>query len=102
MASIQAGSYTIQQILDRAGFNFREKAAADYNNGEPDFRRIKVGGLSFDSLDKEVNVPVTADEVVITLDGKKVVSLSVDLDDAQKEMRAASFAAAEASELANK
>lgn len=99
MASIQAGSYTIQEILDHAGFDFRAKAAADYNNGEPDYRRVKVGGLSFDNLEKRINVPVTADELVITLDGKKAVALAVDLDDEQKKERAASFeAAADASD----
>lgn len=99
MASIQAGLYTVQEILDRAEFNFAEKAAADYLDGAPDYRRVKVGGLSFDNLERQINIPVTADELVITLDGKKAVALSVDLDDEQKKERASSFeVAAEASD----
>lgn len=91
MATIQAGLYSVQEILDRAGFNFAEKAAADYLDGAPDYRRVKVGGLSFDNLERQINVPVTADELVITLDGKKAVALDVELDDEQKKLRAYSF-----------
>ena len=103
MASIKAGSQSIRDILAAANFDFEKEAAADYNDGAPDARRVRVGGLPFDSLDKQVSVPVTADEVEITLDGKKVASLSVELDEKQKEERRYSFdTAADASEPSNK
>ncbi len=95
MASIQAGSRTIQEILDAAKFDFAAKAAADYNDGQPDFRRVKVGGLGFDSLDKQVTVPPTADVVEITLDGKKEASLDVTLDETQEKERKESFKSAD-------
>lgn len=99
MADIQAGTYTVQEVLDKAGFDFKEKAAADYLNGEPDHRRVRVGGLSFDDPNETVTVPTTADELVVTLDGKEHATLKVTLDDDQKEERRRSFdSAADASE----
>jgi hypothetical protein len=87
MASIKAGLYSVDELLKTANFDFEKESAAEYNGGAPDFRRVKVGGLSFDSLDRQVNVPVTADTVTVTLDGKKVAELSVELDDEQKAER---------------
>jgi hypothetical protein len=94
MAKVQAGLHSVRELLDAAGFDFEKEAAADYNDGAPDFRRVKVGGLSFDDLEKSVNVPPTADSVEITLDGKKVASLDVELDERQKEERRLSFESA--------
>lgn len=78
MSSIKSGNHTIKEILDIAEFDFHAKAAADYNDGDPDFRRVKVGGLGFDDLDKVVHIPSTATEVVITLDDKPEVTLEVE------------------------
>jgi len=89
--TIQAGTYTVRELLDRAEFDFEKKAAADYNDGNPDFRRVKIGGLGFDDLDDTVVVPVTADELEITLDGKAETKLTVELDDEQKGLRAYSL-----------
>lgn len=91
MASIKAGTYTVGELLQAAKFDFENKAAADYLNGQPDFRRVQIGGLGFDSLDSVVVVPATADEVLITLDGKKEVVVDVTLDDAQQEERKLAF-----------
>jgi hypothetical protein len=92
MASIQAGLHSVREILDAASFNLEEKAAADYLDGAVDHRRVKVGGLGFDSADKTIRIPVTADEVEITLDGKKEATLSVDLDEEQKRERSRTLA----------
>ena len=35
-----------------------------------DYRRVKVGGLSFDDLDKKIRIPESAKTIEITLDGK--------------------------------
>jgi hypothetical protein len=94
MASIKAGTYTLEEIFRKANFDFADKAAADYNDGNPDYRRVKVGGLGFDSLDEKIVVPVTANELVISLDGESAEVLSVELDEDQRAARSASFEAA--------
>lgn len=90
MADIKAGSYSVAELLRAADFDL-SRAGADYLNGNPDLRRVTVGGLGFDSLEDRLSVPVTADAVDITLDGEVVESLSVKLSDAQKAERAYSF-----------
>lgn len=90
MAKIRAGAYTIGEILRTADFDL-SRAGADYLDGQPDLRRVTVGGLGFDSLEESLAVPVTADAVDITLDGEVVESLEVTLDDAQKAERTYSF-----------
>lgn len=94
MASIKAGYYSVGDVFKAVGFDFGGSAAADYLDGQPDFRRVQVGGLAFDSLDDKITIPVTADVVEITLDGEVVESLDVDLDAAQKKERAYSFSTA--------
>lgn len=92
--SLKAGTYTAGDLMREAGFDFEKEAAADYLQGKPDFRRVRVGGLAFDSLEETVVVPYTANEVVVTLDGKEAAKLAVELDDEQKELRARSFESA--------
>jgi hypothetical protein len=77
MADIEAGIYTVREIFQIAGFNFEEKAAADHLNGAPDYRKVKVGGLGFDDLDKVLRVPEAADELVIAVDGVEDTKLTV-------------------------
>lgn len=84
--SIKAGLYTVGQIFAEAGFDF-EKAAHSDETGGLDYRRVKVGGLPFDNLDKQVEVPVSADELVISVDGKEELRLEVELDDEQQAAR---------------
>jgi hypothetical protein len=91
MANIQAGTYTVQQILEVAGLDFNREAAADYLNGQPDYRRVRVGGLGFDSLEECIVVPVTTDELVVALDGKTHTTLKVTLSSEQQEERDYSF-----------
>lgn len=93
MADIKAGSCTFGEILRAAGFELSD-AGAEYLDGQPDLRRVTVGGLGFDSLEDVVTVPVTADKVDVTLDGEVVKSLSVKLSSEQKKERAYSFATA--------
>lgn len=92
MAKISPGIHSVRDLFAQSGFDFEGQAAADYNDGAPDFRRVKVGGLGFDDLDREVRVQPTADSVEITLDGQKVAELEVVLDEAQQEARRESFA----------
>jgi hypothetical protein len=91
MASIKAGTYTVDELLSAANFDLSEKAAVDYNPEGVDYRRVKIGGLSFDSTDDVIRVPVTADTVDITVDGSVDTTLKVELDDDQKEERRNSF-----------
>ena len=69
MASAYAGRYTYRELFNQVGFDFNAKAAAAYNQGQPDYRRVKVGGVGFDSLDDEIVIPYTANTITITLDG---------------------------------
>jgi hypothetical protein len=94
MSKINAGVYTVAEILNAAGFDFKKEAAADHLGGAPDYRRVKVGGIGFDDLDKVVNVPYTANELVITVDGGDHTTLEVNLSDDQKEQRKLSFESA--------
>lgn len=94
MASIYAGLHTVREVFNAANFDFEAQAAADYNSGAPDYRRVKISGLGFDDLGDTVNIPVTIDEVVITLDGAEVARLDVALTDEQRGLRAYSFATA--------
>lgn len=91
MASINAGTHTVRDIFRAAKFNFEENAAADYLGGAPDYRRVQIGGLGFDDLDDRIVVPVTADDLDITVDGESHTTLSVDLSEDQKKERAYSF-----------
>lgn len=77
MATIEPGQYTIQQLIERAGFDLG-KAGADYLEGKPDHRRVTVGGLPFTDLTDEIVVPYNATEVEVTLDGKTEAILEVD------------------------
>jgi len=81
MASIKPGTYTFGEIFDHAGFNFAKEAAAEYNNGGPDYRRVLVGGLGLDDLSDKLVVPPTADQLVIALDGNDHTILDVDTSD---------------------
>lgn len=92
MAKISPGMHSVRDLFAKAGFDFEGQAAADYNDGAPDYRRVKVGGLSFDDLDREVRVQPTADSVEITLDGKKVAEFEVSLSEEDQARRAESFA----------
>lgn len=92
MASVKPGIYKVSELLEKADFDFEKEAAADYNNGAPDFRRVQVGGLPFDDLNQTVRVPVTANAVSISLDGEEKASLEVDLSDEEdQKARAYSF-----------
>lgn len=98
MASVRAGMHKVSDLLAAADFDFASEAAAEYLDGQPDHRRVKVGGLSFDSVDQEVRVPVTANEVEIELDGAVVATLDVELDEEQQEARRESFETSAVSE----
>lgn len=94
MASIKAGSYTVGDVFKSVKFDFEGQAGAEYLEGRPDYRRVQVGGLAFDSLEDKITIPVTADSVEITLDGEVVETLDVDLDATQLKERAYSFSTA--------
>jgi hypothetical protein len=85
MAKVKPGLYKVSELLDKAGFDLKKEAAADYLNGEVDHRRVQVGGLPFDDVEKVIEVPVTANEVVVSLDGKEVAKLEVDLSDEEHQ-----------------
>ncbi len=91
MAKIRPGQYTVREVFEAADFDHAEKLAADYNDGGPDFRKVKVGGLDVHSLDDLVSVPVTADTLDISLDGSVDSSLDVELSADDEKARAASF-----------
>lgn len=96
---IKAGFHTVDEILARANFDLAEKAQVDYNPEGVDRRRIKIGGLGFDSGEDVINVPVTADILEITVDGQVDTTLEVELTAEQKKLRVYSFeTAAEANE----
>lgn len=71
------GVYTVGELLNLANVDFLTHATTDYG---VDYRRVQIGGLPFDNLDKVVIV--SDDEATTTLeiraDGKKVGSLTVD------------------------
>jgi len=94
MANIAAGRYTYRELFNDVGFNFEDSAAADYNDGAPDFRRVKVGGVGFDSLDDVVVVPYTADTLDISVDGKAAQTLNITLSPEDERLRKLSFESA--------
>lgn len=85
MASVKPGLYKVSELLEAADFDIKKEAAADYLNGEVDHRKVQVGGLPFDSVDKVIEVPATANEIVITLDGAEAAKLEVDLSDEEHQ-----------------
>lgn len=85
MASVKPGQYKVSELLEAAGFDIEKEAAADYLNGGVDHRRVKVGGLPFDDVSKLVEVPPTANEVVISLDEDEAAKLEVDLSDEEHQ-----------------
>ena len=80
MANVKVapGSYTFAQFFGLVDFDF-EGAAYVEDDGAPrvDYRKVKVGGLSFDDLDQTFVVPESADVVEVTVDGEVVKSASV-------------------------
>ncbi len=60
--------YTFGEVLAMAGLTV--DAAFDR-------RRIKVGGLGFDSLDQTFRLPDTADGLIVTLDDKPHTSFTI-------------------------
>jgi hypothetical protein len=92
MASIYAGRYTYRELFNEVGFDFMAKSAATYNQGTPDFRRVKVGGVGFDSLDDEIVIPYTANTITITLDGIEEENFDVLLTPEDEFNRQRSFA----------
>lgn len=89
MAKIQAGTYTVSQVFQQAGFDFDAEAASEGRG--PDFRRVRIGGLGFDSLEDVIVIPETADKVAIVVDDKEHTSLNVSLSDEQKQVRELAF-----------
>jgi hypothetical protein len=75
--SISPGLYTIQRIFSLASFDFLKEAASPVLNGAPDYRRVKVGGVGFDSLEDRILVPQSAITLDITVDGAVVDSLLI-------------------------
>ncbi len=71
---MRAGIYTVQDIMNELGFSM---------DGITDYRRVKVGGLGFDYLDKQINIPGSAATIVITLDGKEAATAPVEPEDAE-------------------
>jgi hypothetical protein len=76
MALNQGQIYSIEEVLDEAGFDLAKEAAVDYNDDGVDMRRVKVGGLGFDST--EDTFRVVGDSLEITLDGEVVATLEVE------------------------
>lgn len=77
-ASIRPGVYTYGELLKAAGVDFEKAAAADYNAGGIDFRKVSVGGLTFDSLDNVVRVQAGSEKVDVRVEGKLEGSVAVD------------------------
>lgn len=78
MASITPGLTTFGEVFSKGKFDVASRAVADYNNGNPDFRRVQVGGLPYGGdPDEAFIVPATADELVITLDGEEAVRFDI-------------------------
>lgn len=65
--TISPGVYTVQEIFDLVGFTF------DFD----DYRRVKVGGLGFDDLDRSLRIPEGASVVEIQVDGETTKSITV-------------------------
>lgn len=76
---VRPGVYTVGELLSAAGVDFKEVAKVDYGSGV-DYRKVKVGGLTFDDVN---NVIVVSDdegttELEVRVDEKKVASLAID------------------------
>lgn len=76
---INPGVYTVGELLNAAGVDFNEVAKVDYGSGI-DYRRVKVGGLTFGDLSQVI---VVADDpetttLEIRVNDKKVSALTVD------------------------
>jgi hypothetical protein len=67
---MQPGIYKVKELLDAAGVDFAQ--------AEGDFRRIKIGGLGFDDLDKVIKLPKNGDDVSVTLDGEEIGLIEVE------------------------
>jgi len=78
--SVRPGLHTVRELFDIAGFDFEKHATVDYGAGEfIDHRLVRVGGLSFDNLDRVIDIPEEgADKVDIEVDGELKKSLSID------------------------
>lgn len=79
MSNIAPGAYTVQELLDHFDFNVDEKAAVEYESSgsHVDYRRVKIGGLGFDSLEQTISVPDAAKSLDLTLDGEVVAQADV-------------------------
>jgi hypothetical protein len=76
--SLEPGTYTIQQLLDHFDFDVDRKAAVSYESSgdHVDYRRVKIGGLGFDSPEDKLMV-VSGSSLELTLDGEVVNSVDV-------------------------
>lgn len=66
--SIRPGLYDVQTILTHCGLVVDDSY---------DRRRIKLGGLGFDSLDEQLRIPDTAETFVVTVDGQPHTTFTV-------------------------
>jgi hypothetical protein len=83
MALASGQVYTVGEVLAEADFDLASEAAVDYNDTGYDVRRVKVGGLGFDSV--EDSFRVAGDKVEVSLDGEVVKTLEVENDAADEE-----------------
>lgn len=76
---IRPGVYTVGELLNAAGVDFKEVAKADHNDGV-DYRKVKVGGLTFNDLSQVIVVADDESATVLEIraDDKKIASLTVD------------------------
>lgn len=63
---ITAGIHTFQDVLSLVGIEVDDSY---------DRRRLKIGGLGFDSVDEKFRV--TGDQLIVTLDGEEHTVLTV-------------------------
>lgn len=77
--TVSPGLYTYRELFDRFGFDVEKEAAVNYESSGPgvDYRRVNVGGLSFDDLDQQIHIPEGAEKLEISLDDEVVVSAKV-------------------------
>lgn len=66
--TLQPGIHTFGDILTKAGIEIDDSY---------DRRRIKVGGLGFDSVEETLRVPETADTLIVELDGADHTTFTV-------------------------
>lgn len=76
---INPGTYTVGELLNSFDFDINEQASVNYESSGPgvDYRRVKLGGLGFDSLEDTIVVPEGAEKLELTLDGEVVASADV-------------------------